>query len=247
MLIFAHRGLHKDLPENSMAAFEAAIQAGADGIEFDVRLSRDGIAMVTHDIECASYLDGVDGYVFERTAGELRSVPLRGSPPRAPQFMPTLDEVLDTLAPGTRLEVELKDPSPALVKVAARSLERHRPHWDAIEVTSFEPALLAAMSRELPGIHTCVLIPKSEPWMKPRVLAYLASGKAQLAGARAVHLHPTQLDALVIAHLRARDVEVHTWDVNDADAFQRVAGLGITRCDTDQVDAMLDLARARTL
>ncbi|MBI2774176.1 MAG: glycerophosphodiester phosphodiesterase, partial [Chloroflexi bacterium] len=47
MLIFAHRGRHKDLPENSMAAFEATIAAGADGFEFDVRLSRDGVAMVT--------------------------------------------------------------------------------------------------------------------------------------------------------------------------------------------------------
>lgn len=52
MLVLAHRGLHQSAPENTMAAFEAAIAAGVDGIETDVRLTADGIPVLFHDAKC---------------------------------------------------------------------------------------------------------------------------------------------------------------------------------------------------
>jgi glycerophosphoryl diester phosphodiesterase len=58
MQLAAHRGFHESLPENSLAAFEAAIEAGADAIEFDVRVTRDGVAVVTHWLECDLSVEG---------------------------------------------------------------------------------------------------------------------------------------------------------------------------------------------
>jgi glycerophosphoryl diester phosphodiesterase len=49
MLVFAHRGYHADVPENTLAAFDAAVKIGVDGIETDVRLSRDGLPVIIHD------------------------------------------------------------------------------------------------------------------------------------------------------------------------------------------------------
>ena len=72
-LIIGHRGASAVALENTIAAFEAAIAAGADGIEFDVRLSRDGVPVIIHD-DTLSRTHGVRRRVVDLTAEELRSV-----------------------------------------------------------------------------------------------------------------------------------------------------------------------------
>lgn len=245
MRIAAHRGVHHDVPENSVAAFEAAITIGADSIEFDVRLTRDGIAVVTHDLGLERSV-GISGTVFEKDLVELQRVPLVGSPEGAPLFIPTLDEVVDRFAGRIGLEIELKDPLPELPVAVARTLERHREHWESIEVTSFEPASLAHLSSLVSGaIRTCVLTPPSEAWMTPAILAYLAVGKVRLAGASAVHLHPTQLSEEVVDGVRSAGLEIHAWGVSDDATFEAASRFGITHCDSDQPERLLALRAAR--
>jgi glycerophosphoryl diester phosphodiesterase len=100
---FAHRGLHgSGIPENSRAAFEAAIAAGR-GIELDVQASADGRAMVFHD-ERLDRLAEAPGPVAERTASELSAIRLRGSD----ETIPTLDEVLTLVGGRTGLLIEVK-------------------------------------------------------------------------------------------------------------------------------------------
>lgn len=244
MRIAAHRGVHHDVPENSIAAFEAAIAIGADVIEFDVRLTRDGIPVVTHDLELQRSL-GIAGNVFEKDLADLQSVPLVGSPASRPLFIPSLDEVLDRFAGRIGLEIELKDPRPELPAAVAGALEPYRALWGEMEVTSFDPATLAELSRALGGaIHSCVLTPPSETWMTPRILAYLAVGKARLAGASAVHLHPTQLSEEVADGVRSAGLEVHAWGVNGDATFEVASRLGVTHCDSDEPDRMLALRAA---
>ena len=72
-LIIGHRGASAVAPENSMAAFEAAVAAGADGIEFDVHLSRDGVPVIIHD-ETLQRTHGLRKRVADMTADELREV-----------------------------------------------------------------------------------------------------------------------------------------------------------------------------
>src|SRR5690242_4412012 len=76
-LIIGHRGAPIVALENTMPAFEAAIAAGADGIEFDVRLSSDGVPVIIHD-DTLSRTHGVRGRVAELTAEELRSFGVPG-------------------------------------------------------------------------------------------------------------------------------------------------------------------------
>lgn len=244
--IVAHRGLHKSLPENSLAALEAAIGAGADAVEFDVRVTRDGVAVVTHWLECELSLEGVDGYLFEHDRAELRAARLKGSPPDAPLHMPTLVEVLDALAGRVGLEIEIKGPGAEVAQQIARSLLPHRRHWGSIEVTSFEPALLHAFSREIEGrVALDLLFPRPEPWMTKPIGAYLARAKAGLAHARAVHLHPSQLDTEVVGALRDDGFLVHSYEVNDDASFAHIAQLGIERFDTDELERALALRRGR--
>ncbi len=101
---YAHRGLHDDdLPENSLAAFEAACRAGY-GIELDVRVSRDGVPMVFHD-ETLTRICGIDRKIGELTAAELEKIPLKGNPAHT---IPRLSTVLSLVRGRVPLCVEIK-------------------------------------------------------------------------------------------------------------------------------------------
>ena len=103
--LYAHRGLHdnsSDTPENSMRAFRKAV--GADfGIELDVQLSKDGVAVVFHD-DTLKRICGVEGKVCERTFEELQQLSLCGTDQKIPRFADVL-ELVDGKVP---LIVELK-------------------------------------------------------------------------------------------------------------------------------------------
>ena len=98
MEIWAHRGASRVAPENTMPAFERAIAAGADGIEFDVQLSRDGEVVVIHDETLSRTTDGT-GRVVDHTLAELRALDASAGrdswtdvriPSAAPLLSPTL-------------------------------------------------------------------------------------------------------------------------------------------------------------
>lgn len=244
MRIAAHRGVHYALPENSVAAFEAAIDIGADYIEFDVRLTRDGVAVVTHDLELQRSL-GVPGNVFEKDLAELQRLPLVGSPEGTPLFIPSLDEVLERFAGRIGLEIELKDPRPELPVAVAAALEPHRVEWDSIEVTAFDPALLVHFARAITGpIGTCLLVGSTKAYMTAPMHAYTLVGQARLADVAAVHLHPSQLGPMVIDAVRTAGLALHVWDVNDAATFSKAVASGATHCDTDRPEEMLALRAA---
>lgn len=101
---YAHRGLHDDtLPENSLAAFDAACRAGY-GIELDVQLSRDGVPMVFHDATLTRVC-GIDAPLSDYTAEELGRMTLCG---KAGHTVPTFAEVLRTVGGRVPLLVEIK-------------------------------------------------------------------------------------------------------------------------------------------
>lgn len=102
---YAHRGLHdlsEGRPENSLAAFAAAADAGY-GMELDVQITKDGKLVVFHD-DTLTRMCGVEGYVKDRTLAELTSLTLAGTQER----IPTFDEVLRLVDGRTPLIVEIK-------------------------------------------------------------------------------------------------------------------------------------------
>jgi glycerophosphoryl diester phosphodiesterase len=230
--IVAHRGIPDIHPENTIPAFERAIELGADSIELDVRLSSDNVPMVYHYF----YLDVVasaSGAIFDYTREQLRSVPIIGKNGTDKYQIPTLMEVLETIGGRIGLEIEIKGPEPESAKVVANALSNHKNIWETIEVTSYEPALLRDFHLECPNIPIDFIFPQSEPWMKLDVVTYAAIQRAKLAGARGVHLHPTQLTSKVVDEMRKNDLEIHTWDVNNKQTLKAVADLNIPQICTD--------------
>ncbi|HET9250154.1 MAG TPA: glycerophosphodiester phosphodiesterase [Actinomycetota bacterium] len=96
-MVVAHRGASVEQPENTIAAFEAAIDAGADAVEFDVRMTADGHAVVLHDPDVSRTTDGT-GIVSEMSLNEVRTLGVT-----------TLEEALVVLSGRAAVDIEIKN------------------------------------------------------------------------------------------------------------------------------------------
>lgn len=132
MLLIAHRGYHAAAPENTLAAFEAAIMVGASGIETDVRISRDGVPVLIHDRVIAS-----GETVADLTRTELEQA--------VGHEIPTLDEALECF-PGVLWNVEIK--TIQALSTVIKVLEKHQAGHRII-VTSFRHDLVALCASSL--------------------------------------------------------------------------------------------------
>ena len=105
--IFAHRGASGYEPENTMESFRLADKLGADGIEFDVHLTKDGIPVIIHDEKTDRTSNG-SGYVKDMTLEELRKFNFHGKFPEDKQYdIPTLEQVLE-FAKDTELKINIE-------------------------------------------------------------------------------------------------------------------------------------------
>jgi glycerophosphoryl diester phosphodiesterase len=240
--IVAHRGCPDTAPENTLPAFLRAIELGADSVELDVRLTSDGVLVVYHYF----YMDKItnlSGPIFSHTWDEVRRARFSAAKD-VDVRIPLLEQVLDALAGRIGLEIEIKGPESESVDVVVAVLKNH-PGAKRIEVTSYEPMLLRAFQRRMPGIPTDLLIPRSEAWMGRDVVAYSALQRGRMAGARAVHIHPSQIDRETVELIRQAGLEVHAWDVNDRAALQLVAEFQIPRLDTDQLQQAINFREGK--
>lgn len=131
LLVFAHRGLHTEKRENTIAAFLSAAAAGADGIELDVHLTEDGNLAVIHDFN-TKRTTGVDAVVEEHTLSELKVID--------PEI-PSLDEVLEEFSDSILYDIEIKCPllkRSNIEKVLWQTIQRHDV-TKSVMVSSFDP------------------------------------------------------------------------------------------------------------
>jgi len=102
-LIIAHRGASANQPENTLDAYQAAIDAGADAIEFDVRLSRDGRVVIMHDPTVNRTTDGL-GQIHKMTYAQIKQLSTANG-----QLVLTLEEILDRFAGKTLIVIDIKN------------------------------------------------------------------------------------------------------------------------------------------
>lgn len=219
MLILGHRGAPMRAPENSLESFEKALQAGADGVELDVRMSVDGALVVRHDEQTP------DGRCVSATAfAELG--------------LPTLDEALDAVGDAWCV-VELKSQpgrtEPFVDAVAAVLDGRAQA---LLVVSSFDDGLLRVLRRALPSVRTALTV--GFLWsMRDVTWAVDEAGRAGHA-----QLHPerrcmqgTLGDALLGAATDAR-LELVPWTVNDPEEATVLRELGVAGVITDVPDVL---------
>lgn len=100
--IYGHRGAPAELPENTLAGFRRAVELGVYGIELDVHLSKDGVAVVCHD-ETLDRTTNATGAIADFTVGELREVDAGNG-----EYVPTLAEVLELVQGKLHVDIEVK-------------------------------------------------------------------------------------------------------------------------------------------
>lgn len=229
-LVIGHRGAAAIAPENTLASFRAAREAGADGVELDVQLSSDGEVIVFHDEDLAR-LAGRPGRVSDFPLAALRELRLRGG-----GAIPTLDEVLEELGRNLLVNVELKVPPRAIGRALGRRvaevLSRHAATGRAL-VSSFHPVALAVFRSDHPQLATGLLFHREQAWP-------LRAGWPHY-WLRPLALHPdrTLVTPGRLRRWRRHGYAIHVWTVNDPAEMQRLADLGVDAIITD------DPARAR--
>jgi glycerophosphoryl diester phosphodiesterase len=168
-LVIAHRGASLRAPENTLAALRQAIQDGADAVELDVRLTRDGVPVVLHDASLER-TTGVAAQVADVTLDQLRRLDagawfgrdFRG------EGIPTLEEVLTEIAPVLLVDVELKPAwSPDGLHKRVREVIHRSGFASRVLVSSFDPRALMRFRRSMAHVPTGLLLRKAEPrWMR---------------------------------------------------------------------------------
>lgn len=150
---FAHRGLFgqdQTLPENSLAAFEAAAAAGY-GIELDVQLTRDGQAVVFHD-GTLDRMTGSHGRLCERTYGELQQLRLKGTGHTIPLLSQALAAVNGRVPLIVEIKSEYRFSRRYIGELCAAVMAQLRAYGGDYCVESFDPRVLLWMRRNAPGV-----------------------------------------------------------------------------------------------
>ena len=155
MKIIAHRGFSSHYPENTLLAFEKALELGVDGIETDLRLSRDEKAIIFHDANLKR-LTGLDTTPESLSLAELQALSLKEK-----QHIPALEELLQLTDSSAILILEIKY-NPATYKRLCEVIEETiKDKLDWIEVSCFEDIVLEYIYRLNPHIKLHKLINKA--------------------------------------------------------------------------------------
>lgn len=231
-LVIGHRGDRAHRPENTLVAFAAAEAAGADMVELDVTVSRDGHLVVIHDDTLERTTDG-RGPVCDRTLAELGRLDAGGrfDPRFAGEPLPTLEAVLRAVAGRVAVNIEIKATTaqgpvdPAIVDDVV-ALVRRLGVEAAVIVSSFDPALLERTRRLAPALALAVLV--EFPADLPAALDH-----CRRLDAAALHPERTLVTADLVAAVHADGRRLFPWTVNDADEIRRLLGIGVDGVITD--------------
>ncbi len=222
-LVFAHRGGSKIGPENTIVAFDRGLAAGADGLELDVHLSRDGVAVVHHD-RLLDRTTRATGPLNARTASELSKLDV-----------PMLSDVLARYR-GRRIIIEMKEPTAALARTVVDEVRRAK-MADLVCLGSFSVTALRAARAYAPDIATSggqmevrIALYRSWCYLTPGRVPYQAfqvpetSGSTRVVSPRFVKL----------AHKAGLVVQV--WTVDEPDDMRRLLEWGVDGIISDRPD-----------
>lgn len=239
VLAFAHRGGALDHPENSMRAFEAALDLGYRYLETDAYATRDGVLIAFHD-DCLDRVTDRQGRIEELDWAQVREARIEGSEP-----IPLLEDLLGAF-PEARVNIDPKHD--AAVEPLIEAIRR----TDAVEqvcIGSFSGRRLAQMRAAL-GPRLCTSM---GPWDTARLR--FSSWGMPLGGFAAIgcaQLPVTQwgiplIDETLVARAHAAGLQVHVWTVDDPAEMNRLLDLGVDGLMTDRPRVLREVLELRGL
>jgi glycerophosphoryl diester phosphodiesterase len=231
-LIIGHRGASAVALENTMAAFHEAIAAGSDGIEFDVRLTRDGVPVIIHD-STLRRTTGLPQRVADLTWPELESLNVD---------VPSLEQLFSLFEQNDLgLYLEMKSDAPVEREPLAQAccdLINQYSFKARVFVECFDLPALEVVKKIDPEIKTAALF---EPGLfKPSVLSdQLILNRATAIGVSALALHHRIARASLVQKAKDAGLAVAVWTVDDPAWIERARSMGIDALITNNPAAML--------
>ena len=241
--IYAHRGASAYAPENTLEAFELAAKMGADGVELDVHMTRDGELVVAHDEEIGRVANGL-GLICKMTLAELKKLRFnRTHPEYTEATIPTLREVYQMLKPtGLNINTELKTSRIRYEHMEQKCVElaEETGMTDRVLYSSFNRASLMLIKRMQPRARVGLLRTPAgkindrkviDPW-----------DMAHLLDIDAIHPHFSELllyNEADKAH--AMGMQVNVWTVNDEADIRKSLEAGADMLIGDYPDRMVKI------
>ncbi|MDQ3700557.1 MAG: glycerophosphodiester phosphodiesterase [Chloroflexota bacterium] len=230
LTVIGHRGAAGHAPENTVAAFDRGIALGADGVETDVRATRDGVLVLLHDATVDRTTDG-SGAVADLTWAEVAALDAGarfagGQHAFGVQRIPRLDTFLDHYGGRTTFRLEIKARG---VEGAAVRMVRARGVMDTAVFTSFQPEAIKAVRLTAPEAQTAYLS-GAQQFDDAMIETALAVGANEVAP-RAELVEPGMVARAQLAGLR-----VWAWGVKSQDVLRHAVAGGIGGCTLDYPD-----------
>ena len=241
MKVWAHRGASGYLPENTMEAFELAIEQKADGIELDVQLSRDGEIMVLHD-ESVDRVTNSSGLLKDFTFSQLKEMRINpGKGPDKIYRIPTLAEVLDLMRhTDMKVNIELKNSIFLYEGMEEKviTLVKNLGMEEQVIYSSFNHYSLRKIHEMEPEAETGLLM--CDGWID--VASY-----AKKIGVNALHpaVYHLQYPDFV-QNCREQGLKLHVWTANQPEHFAMVKSAGADAVITNYPDKAREFMENRS-
>jgi glycerophosphoryl diester phosphodiesterase len=236
--IIAHRGASWDAPENSRAAVELAWRQGADAVEVDFRLTRDGHIVASHD-DSLKRVSGVDVHISEHSLDELRRLDVGSwkGPQWSRERIATLDELLAVAAPpGKRFYVEIKS-GPEVAAELARAVRASGWAEERIVPICFSAEVLVAIRRVLSRSPTYLIVeflqdPRTGVWYPDADECLAEAVSHELTGLDLMAARA--LDPALVGRIRKAGLDLCAWTVDTEEEALRLMALGVRRLTTNR-------------
>ena len=223
MKIYAHRGASHDYPEMTMAAYENAVKQGADGFECDLRLTKDGVAILWHDADLKRRADN-DAVVADSNYSQLKAI--------YPEIL-TLDEFLDfAIVEKKSLLLETKHPVPshtaiedkvvAKIQLEAKRIEKS---GISINIMSFSWFAIERVKALDKNIDTTFLLHDYTPWFSARY----SSARSLGPGISLLRKKPA-----LAKRIKETGRKLNVWTVDDPNDIKLCQHLGVDNLITNR-------------
>jgi glycerophosphoryl diester phosphodiesterase len=251
-LVFAHQGGENLRPSNTMVAFQHAVDLGADVLDTDMHMTRDGALVLMHDETVDRTTDGA-GAIRDLTLAELkrldagyrfstdggRTFPYRGQG----SAVPTLEELFRAF-PDKRLGVEIKQ-TPPEVAVPFCALIRRYHMQDRVLVSSFRQANMDAFRKECPEVATSATEDEARLFF---ILSTLGLSAAYSPSYQSLQVpeYSGRIQVLTprfVAAAHSRGLAVQPWTIDEEADLRRILGLGVDGINTNYPDRLLALVQ----
>lgn len=223
-----HRANTGKYPENTLEALEDAVQADADAIEIDVRLSSDGVPIVIHDSRLHK-LTGRWDRVEYLTAAELKTLKVSSKNAEKEGKIPTLAEAIEIINDKKEIIIDLKPGvTQKIVESVTNDLHRCKPH-ESIVLSSFDPKILGGFNKGSHGFHTAYIFES--------IYRRFSIARAETNNGEFQQWHPnfSRLNSRLMSMAKDEKKKVMTWDVNSQTEMEKCIALGVDGIITDEI------------